>query len=135
MKYALLIYSATTAEEYAAMAAATLHDQDRGGEWVKYTQAAMDAGVLLGAEQLEPVLASGALDGYSPLHAAHAALLDQAGFPERARDAWARAAETSASPALREELLRRHEGCPRLGSHDHGSKVVVYAHQRPTIMT
>jgi hypothetical protein len=52
MKYALLIYSPRTAEEYAAMAAATQHAQDRGGEWVSYTQAAKDAGVLVGAEQL-----------------------------------------------------------------------------------
>ena len=69
----------------------------------------MADGPLAGLAVLEPVLASGALEGYSPLHAAHAALLDQAGYPERARGAWARAAETSASPALREELLRRHE--------------------------
>jgi len=52
MKYALLIYSPSTAQEYAAMAAATPHDQDRGGDWVTYTQAAKNAGVLLAAEQL-----------------------------------------------------------------------------------
>ena len=69
----------------------------------------MADGPLAGLAVLEPVLASGALDGYSPLHAAHAALLEQAGYTERARGAWARATETSASPALREELLRRHE--------------------------
>ena len=66
-------------------------------------------GGLAGLAVLEPVLASGALAGYSPLHAAHAFLLEKAGYPERARGAWSRAAETSASPALREELLRRHE--------------------------
>jgi hypothetical protein len=52
MKYALLTYSPSTPEEYAAMATATLHAQDRGGDWVKYTQAAKDAGVLVAAEQL-----------------------------------------------------------------------------------
>lgn len=50
MRYALLIYSTTTAEEYAAVyrrqAAAG------PGAWTEYTQAAKDAGVLLGAEQL-----------------------------------------------------------------------------------
>jgi RNA polymerase sigma-70 factor, ECF subfamily len=69
----------------------------------------MADGPLAGLAVLEPVLASGALEGYSPLHAAHAALLEKAGYSERARGAWARAAETSANPALREELLRRHE--------------------------
>jgi RNA polymerase sigma-70 factor, ECF subfamily len=69
----------------------------------------MADGPLAGLAVLEPVLASGALDGYSPLHAAHAALLEKAGDSERARGVWRRAAETSASPALREELLRRHE--------------------------
>jgi len=52
MKYALLIYSQSTAEEYAANAAANRHAHDRGGDWVKYTQAAKDAGVLVAAEQL-----------------------------------------------------------------------------------
>src|SRR6516165_2053769 len=52
MKYALRIYSPATAEEYAAIAAARADDWT--GEWVKYTQAAKDAGVLLAAEQLTP---------------------------------------------------------------------------------
>jgi len=69
----------------------------------------MADGPLAGLAVLEPVLAAGSLDGYAPLHAAHAALLEKAGDTERARGAWRRAAETSASPALREELLRRHE--------------------------
>ena len=50
MKYALLIYSPSSAEEYAA--AAVPRSDDAGGEWVKYTQAAKDAGVLVAAEQL-----------------------------------------------------------------------------------
>ena len=51
MKYALLIYSPSSAGEYAA-AALPRTDDDTPGEWVKYTQAAKDAGVLLAAEQL-----------------------------------------------------------------------------------
>jgi RNA polymerase sigma-70 factor (ECF subfamily) len=70
---------------------------------------AMADGPLAGLAVLEPVLASGGLEGYSPLHAAHAALLEKAGYPERARAAWARAAETSANSAVRDELLRRHD--------------------------
>ena len=50
MKYALLIYSPTTAEEYAAAAVPRSGDAD--GEWARYTLAARDAGVLLAAEQL-----------------------------------------------------------------------------------
>lgn len=57
MKYALLIYSPTPADEYSAMATA-LYSQARGrqdasaGPWSEYTRAARQAGVLLGAEQL-----------------------------------------------------------------------------------
>ena len=51
MKYALLIYSPSSAGEYAA-AALPRTDDDTPGEWVKYTQAAKDAGVLVAAEQL-----------------------------------------------------------------------------------
>jgi RNA polymerase sigma-70 factor (ECF subfamily) len=69
----------------------------------------MADGPLAGLAVLEPVLASGELEGYSPLHAAHAALLEKAGYPERAHGAWARAAQTSANEAVRAELLRRHE--------------------------
>jgi RNA polymerase sigma-70 factor, ECF subfamily len=69
----------------------------------------MADGPLAGLAVLEPVLASGALEGYAPLHAAHASLLEKAGYPERARGAWSRAAQTSAVPALRDELIRRHE--------------------------
>lgn len=52
MKYALLIYSQNTPEEYAAMTAANEHATDRGGAWVDYTQAVKDAGALVAAEQL-----------------------------------------------------------------------------------
>ena len=69
----------------------------------------MADGPLAGIAVLAPVLASGALSQYAPLHAAHGFLLDKAGDPERARGAWGRAAETSGNSALRDELLRRHE--------------------------
>ena len=52
MKYALLIYSPTTAEEYAALTAALRQPDTPPGAWTDYTQAARDAGVLLAAEQL-----------------------------------------------------------------------------------
>ncbi len=50
MKYALLIYSPNSAEEYAA--AAVPRSDDAAGEWVRYTLAAREAGVLVAAEQL-----------------------------------------------------------------------------------
>ena len=55
MKYALLIYSQTTAEDYADIVAATRQaaaDAVASGPWVDYTRAARDAGVFAGAEQL-----------------------------------------------------------------------------------
>ena len=52
MKYALLIYSPSTAEEYAAAAKAAQHANDAEGEWVRYTRAAREAGALVAAEQL-----------------------------------------------------------------------------------
>ena len=69
----------------------------------------MADGPLAGLAVLAPVLASGALSQYAPLHAAHGFLLDKAGDPERARGAWGRAAETSGNAAVHDELLRRHE--------------------------
>jgi hypothetical protein len=53
MKYALLIYSPSTAEEYGANLdrARKSADPERG-PWVDYTRAARDAGVLVAAEQL-----------------------------------------------------------------------------------
>jgi hypothetical protein len=53
MKYALLIYSPTTADEYGA----NLDRQRRAadvtnGPWVDYTRAAREAGALVAAEQL-----------------------------------------------------------------------------------
>ncbi len=52
MKYALLIYSQATAEEYGAMTSALRQPEAPPGAWTDYTRAAKEAGVLLGAEQL-----------------------------------------------------------------------------------
>jgi hypothetical protein len=52
MKYALLIYSPSTAQEYASAATAPAHAPGPDGDWVKYTRAAREAGVLVAAEQL-----------------------------------------------------------------------------------
>jgi len=53
MKYALLIYSPVTADEYAANLDRTRQTTDpEHGPWVDYTRAARDAGVLVAAEQL-----------------------------------------------------------------------------------
>jgi RNA polymerase sigma-70 factor, ECF subfamily len=64
-------------------------------------------GPLAGLAVLAPVLASGELDGYAPLHTAHADLLDRAGRAGEATAAWARAIETTDNDALREALERR----------------------------
>jgi RNA polymerase sigma-70 factor, ECF subfamily len=58
---------------------------------------------------LEPVLASGTLAAYGPLHAAHADLLERAGQTEDAAAAWTRAAQTTGNAALRGELRRRRD--------------------------
>ncbi|TMC03278.1 MAG: sigma-70 family RNA polymerase sigma factor [Chloroflexi bacterium] len=72
----------------------------------------MADGPRAGLAVLEPVLASGALAGYGPLHAAHADLLERAGDAEGARAAWALAIAATENSALRAELERRHEGGP-----------------------
>jgi RNA polymerase sigma-70 factor (ECF subfamily) len=64
-------------------------------------------GTLAGLAALAPVLASGELDGYGPLHTAHADLLDRAGRTEEAATAWTRAIEATDNAVLREELRRR----------------------------
>jgi RNA polymerase sigma-70 factor (ECF subfamily) len=64
-------------------------------------------GPLAGLAVLAPVLASGELDGYGPLHAAHADLLDRAGRTGEATAAWARAIEVTGNRVLRAELERR----------------------------
>ena len=73
----------------------------------------MADGPRAGLAVLEPVLASGALAGYGPLHAAHADLLERAGDAEAASAAWARAIGATGNTALRGELERRHDpGAP-----------------------
>jgi hypothetical protein len=53
MKYALLIYSPSTAEEYGASLDRARKSADpEHGPWVDYTRAAREAGVLVAAEQL-----------------------------------------------------------------------------------
>jgi RNA polymerase sigma-70 factor, ECF subfamily len=69
----------------------------------------MADGPLAGLAVLEPVLASGQLPGYGPLHAAHADLLERAGQREAAGAAWAEAIEATDNGPLRDELIRRAE--------------------------
>ena len=66
-------------------------------------------GPLAGMAVLAPVLASGELDGYAPLHAAHADLLDRAGSADEAAAAWTRAIQATDNSALRTELQRRKD--------------------------
>lgn len=61
---------------------------------------------------LAPVLADGRLDGYAPLHAAHADLLERAGNGPAAETAWRRAAELSRNPVEQEALHRRATSVP-----------------------
>ncbi|HEV2404010.1 MAG TPA: sigma-70 family RNA polymerase sigma factor [Ktedonobacterales bacterium] len=67
----------------------------------------MADGPRAGLAILEPILASGALADYGPLHAAHADLLDRAGETDAAHAAWARAIMATENTALRAELQRR----------------------------
>jgi RNA polymerase sigma-70 factor (ECF subfamily) len=64
-------------------------------------------GPLAGLAVLAPVLASGELHGYGPLHTAHADLLDRAGRTEEAATAWDLAIKATDNSVLREELERR----------------------------
>jgi RNA polymerase sigma-70 factor (ECF subfamily) len=70
-------------------------------------------GPLAGLAILAPVLASAELDGYGPLHTAHADLLDRAGRADEATAAWARAIEATGNDVLREALKRRVAGRER----------------------
>ncbi len=69
--------------------------------------AGMADGAAAGLAILAPVLASGALTGYAPLHAAHADLLERAGRADEAAAAWARAERAMGNAALQRELQRR----------------------------
>jgi RNA polymerase sigma-70 factor, ECF subfamily len=64
-------------------------------------------GAAAGLRVLEPVLRDGRLDGYAPLHAAHADLLERAGDREAAARAYARAATCADNAVARAELERR----------------------------
>jgi RNA polymerase sigma-70 factor (ECF subfamily) len=64
------------------------------------------AGAAEGLAVLEPVLRSGRLDGYAPLHVAHADLLERAGDREAAARAYARAAECADNDVTRAHLAR-----------------------------
>ena len=68
---------------------------------------ASPTGPLAGLAVLEPVLASGQLDAYGPLHAAHADLLERAGQAAPRPPPWARAIETTENGPLRDQLIRR----------------------------
>lgn len=64
-------------------------------------------GPAAGLAVLKPVIASGQLDAYGPLHAAHADLLERAGQAGAAAAALARAIETTENGPLRDLLIRR----------------------------
>jgi RNA polymerase sigma-70 factor (ECF subfamily) len=72
-------------------------------------------GSRAGLAVLAPVLASGELADYGPLHAAHADLLGKAGDGQAAAAAWARAIEATGNEALRRELERRWAAGPAGG--------------------
>ena len=64
-------------------------------------------GSSAGLAVLEPLLRAGTLDGYAPLHAAHADLLDRAGETAQAAHAYLRAAACAENTVTRAELQRR----------------------------
>jgi RNA polymerase sigma-70 factor (ECF subfamily) len=65
------------------------------------------AGPAAGLALLEPLLDDSTLEGYQPLHAAHAELLSRAGDAAGAARAYERAIALSANDVEREELERR----------------------------
>jgi RNA polymerase sigma-70 factor (ECF subfamily) len=73
----------------------------------------MADGPLAGLAILEPILTSGTLAQYAPLHAAHADLLERAGEPDEAAAAWDRAAGAAGNEAIRDELRRRRDATRR----------------------
>jgi RNA polymerase sigma-70 factor, ECF subfamily len=72
------------------------------------------AGPEAGLELLEPLLAEPKLEGYVPLHAAHAELLRRSGEAEAAVAAYERAAALSENAVERAELERRRAALLRL---------------------
>ncbi|HEX8855841.1 MAG TPA: DUF6596 domain-containing protein, partial [Thermoleophilaceae bacterium] len=65
------------------------------------------AGPEAGLEVLEPVLASGELDDYAPLHAAHGDLLERLGDAAGAAEAYRQASAVADNAATRRALERR----------------------------
>jgi RNA polymerase sigma-70 factor (ECF subfamily) len=65
------------------------------------------AGPETGLAMLQPLLDSGALDEYSPLHVAHADLLERTGDPVGAARAYERAASHAENDVMRADLERR----------------------------
>jgi RNA polymerase sigma-70 factor (ECF subfamily) len=68
---------------------------------------AFSSSAQAGLELLAPLLADARLEGYQPLHAAHAELLRRAGDGAGAAQAYARAIKLSANEVERAELRRR----------------------------
>lgn len=69
----------------------------------------MPAGLAVLAPVLEGTVLEGTvLEGYAPLHAAHAALLEQAGDAAGGRAAWERAEACAGNEAIAAEIRRRH---------------------------
>jgi RNA polymerase sigma-70 factor, ECF subfamily len=67
-------------------------------------------GPVAGLAVLDPLLGDPALDGYQPLHAAHADLLRRTGDADGAAVAYARAISLSDNAVQRAELERRRDG-------------------------
>ena len=66
-------------------------------------------GPLAGLGVLDPLLASGELQGYTPLYAALADLLDRAGYRERSRQAWQQSRSALAgNTTVADEIRQRH---------------------------
>ena len=68
----------------------------------------MADGPPAGLAILDPLLASGELREYAPLYAALGDLLDRAGYPERSRQAWQRAAALAGNTSVADEIRRRY---------------------------
>ncbi|HEY6787450.1 MAG TPA: DUF6596 domain-containing protein [Trebonia sp.] len=68
----------------------------------------MADGPLSGLAVLDPLLAAGELQGYAPLYAALADLLDRAGYRERSRQAWQQAAALAGNTTVADEIRQRH---------------------------
>jgi len=69
--------------------------------------AGMAYGPRAGLAILAPVLASGVLEGYGPLHTAHADLLERLGDTDGAERVWEHAVGVTRNTAMRDGLLRR----------------------------